>query len=119
MTWEERLLFLMFLDYKGALKKWEKNHNEDKNGFSKIDDRSFCPLGGFDWSESQEGDTYWSNLDTRWKKASVVRIKVPSLSYEIEHLALSNKIEVGCQIITKEDALKIADFIYECFGEEV
>lgn len=117
MTWEERLLFLMFLDYKGALKKWEKNHNEDKNGFSKIDDRSFCPIDGFRWHESQEGDVYWSNLSIQWEKVLVVRTKVPSLSYEIFYEAFSNTIEVGCQTITKKDALKIADFIYECFGE--
>lgn len=119
MTWEERLLFLMFLDYKGALKKWERDHNKDKNGYRKIDHQRFSHLSGFNWRESREGSMYWSDLSVQWEKASVVRIKVPSLSYEVEHLALSNTIEVGCQTITKEDALKIADFIYECFGEEV
>ena len=115
MTWEERLLFLMFLDYKGALEKWEKNHNEDKNG-RKIDDKYFGAYGGFCWRESQEGNLYWRNLNIQWEKVLVMRKKVPSLSYEIERLAISNTIEVGRKTITKKDALKIADFIYECFG---
>lgn len=119
MTWEERLLFLMFLDYKGSLKKWEKNHDKDKDGAFKIEDKNFCPFSGFYWRESQEGDLYWSNLNTQWEKVSLVQTKVPSLGYEIRHYLLSNTIEVGRQSVTKKDALEIANFIYECFGEDL
>lgn len=117
MSWEERLLFLMFLDHKGALKKWERNHNEQTNG-SRIDFESFSPYGGFDWSESEEGNAYWGGIINNWYKSTYGKLEVASLDYEIKHTVLSNTIEVGCQRITKEDALKIADFIYECFGED-
>jgi len=62
MSWEEKLLFLMFLDYKGVLEKWEKNHNEDKNGFDKIDSNSFTTLEGFEWASTKEGDHYWDRI---------------------------------------------------------
>lgn len=119
MRWEERLLFLMFLDYKGALKKWEKNHDKCKYDHHKIDHQNFTPTQGFDWWESPERSDYWHDLFMQWRDVSLVRIKVPSLDYEIERQVLSDTIRVGCQKITKEDALKIADFIYECFGEDL
>ena len=108
----------MFLDYKGVLKKWEKNHDESRSG-SKIDDGVFSIYGGFPWHDSEEGSSYWHDLLMQWRDVSIVRIKVPSLSYEIERQVLSDTIRVGCQTITKEDALNIADFIYECFGEDL
>ena len=115
MTWEERLLFLMFLDYKGALKKWEKNHDKCKYSYYKIDHHYFNPTQGFDWWESPERSAYWYDLTSQWECLNY--ISVPSIDYLISHRLFSDTIEVGCQKITKEDALKIADFIYECFGE--
>ena len=117
MTWEEKLLFLMFLDYKGVLKKWEKNHNKCKYGYYKIEDGNFSVESGFYWRETEEGDDYWSFIIQQWEKAKSGSITIPSLRYIIRHETLSDTIEVGCQTITKKDALKIADFIYECFGE--
>lgn len=117
MTWEERLLFLMFLDYKGALKKWERNHNKDKNGYFKIEDENFSAESGFFWRETEEGDDFWSLMIQQWDKRYSESITVPSLHYMIYSDPLNGAIEVGCQTITKKDALKIADFIYECFGD--
>lgn len=114
MIWEEKLLFLMFLDYKGALKKWEKNHNKCKYGYYKIDHHNFGPTHGFDWYSSPEGSNYWDNLIEQWY--SFKSISVPSVDYSISYQLFSDTIKVGCQSITKKDALKIADFIYECFG---
>lgn len=116
MTWEERLLFLMFMDYNGALKKWERNYSKDKRGYlTKIDDENFVPSSGFIWCETEEGENYWRDLITQWNCLN--SISVPSLEYSIESRLFSDTIQVGCQTITKKDALKIADFIYECFGE--
>ena len=117
MTWEEKLLFLMFLDYNGALKKWERNHNKCKYAYHKIDHNYFTPTQGFSWYESPEGLKYWDNLTRQW--GCLNYISVPSIDYLISHQLFSDTIEVGCQTITKKDALKIADFIYECFGEEL
>ena len=117
MTWEEKLLFLMFLDYKGALDKWERNHNKDKV-FYKIDSEYFHVTGGFNWGLSVEGRDYWSLMANQWDKVKGESIAIPSLRYIIHHEILSDTIQVGCQTITKKDALKIADFIYECFGGE-
>lgn len=117
MTWEERLLFLMFLDYKGALKKWERNHNKGKYDYYKIDHHHFTSTQGFCWFSSPESHKYWDDLIEQWNCLN--SISVPSLKYAIEHRLFSDTISVGYQEITKEDALKIADFIYDCFGEEV
>lgn len=119
MSWEEKLLFLMFLDYKGALKKWERNHDKCSLGTVKIDDFGFCDSSGFVWNFSPEGHFYWENLTKSWRKALLRDLKVRSLDYKIRYRACKDSLEVGCQTITKKDALGIADFIYECFGEEV
>lgn len=116
MTWEEKLLFLMFLDYKGALGKWEKNNNDCYFRVS-IDSSVFNELNAFNWTRSPEGYNYWDKLIYEWRKISLNSFAVSSLSYEIKYKVCENSIEVGCQSITKEDALKIADFIYECFEE--
>ena len=117
MTWEERLLFLMFLDYKGALKKWEKNSNECKYGYRKIEDSYFNVIDGFFWDKTQEGYDYWDELIADWGKSMERSLEVRSLDFKIKNIMLRDTIEVGCQKITKKDALKIADFIYECFGD--
>lgn len=117
MTWEERLLFLMFLDYKGALNEWERNHNKDKNGYAKIEDSPFFASDGFRWRNTRDGFDYWLEIHQQWKKENNIYFTVPSLQYEIHHKIFRDTIQVGCQKITKKDALKIADFIYECFGE--
>ena len=109
----------MFLDYKGVLKKWEKNHNKCDRGFNKIDHVNFDIRLGFDWTNSPEGLEYWKNYDEEYRSLSRRSLLVGSLGYWIDHRIASELIIVGCQKITKEDALKIADFIYECFGEEV
>ena len=102
MTWEEKLLFLMFLDYKGALKKWEKNHNSCTYDYHKIEDIHFYAIDGFFWDNTEEGYDYWDELIADWSKSIERNLEVRSLDFEI-----------------KKDALRIADFIYECFGEDV
>ena len=116
MTWEERLLFLMFLDYKGVLEKWERNHNEDK-AFSKIDDKNFSATGGFYWDETGEGHDHWRVIINGRDELSKKTLKVKSMDFGTIYTVLNDNIQVGCQTVTKKDALKIADFIYECFGE--
>lgn len=118
MTWEEKLLFLMFLDYKGALKKWERNHDKCKHSYPKVEDSYFHTTEGFSWFNSKEGYDYWIEVIANWAKLVERNLEVQSLEFEIKNIMLRDTIEVGCQTITKKDALKIADFIYECFGED-
>ena len=118
MSWEERLLFLMFLDYKGVLKKWEKNHGNYKDYHRKIDHDEFGAFDGFSWYESKEGGTFWHDIIKDWNNRDpVASLSVASLKYTVKHKFTDSSLKVGCQTITKKDALKIADFIYECFGE--
>ncbi len=60
MTWEERLLFLMYLDYKGVLKKWERNHDKCDCGYRKIDHDDFNANSGFSWEDSPQGYKFWN-----------------------------------------------------------
>lgn len=118
MSWEERLLFLMYLDYRGALKKWERNHNKYHRG-SKVGNDEFSVYGGFCWHDTNEGVLYWNRIISQWIETKRIRANFKLLGYKVKHDLFGNTIEVGYQSITKKDALKIADFIYECFGEEV
>ena len=117
MTWEERLLFLMYLDYRGVLKKWEWNHDNCDRGLKKIDCDTFYATDGFVWECSKEGHYFWEDIIFDWTDRQT--FSVSSLDYEIHFALKTNQLKIGCQTITKKDALKIADFIYECFGEQV
>lgn len=117
MTWEERLLFLMFLDYKGVLEKWEENHNKCTSGYNKIEHASFFEYQGFCWSSSKEGHDFWHEIAREWQDKDT--LYVDSLGHGLKCKLYKKQLEIGCQSVTKKDALKIADFIYECFGEEV
>lgn len=63
--------FWNFLRSQEALDSYIKNFNVDEESpheFFREDNRRSYVAGAFVWSSSEEGRSYWMNVDERWKR---------------------------------------------------
>ena len=59
--------FIKFLKKHGALRKFKYNLKVSREDYD-INDHIGNIGGGFTWSDTPEGQDYWSNLNTLWSE---------------------------------------------------
>lgn len=74
--------------------------------------------GGFDWNKSAQGATFWNIIKNGCKNSNFVWPEIPDetkekvlkglCDYDIVLDKKKNQVRVGCQTISRENALKIA-----------
>ena len=68
--------FIKFLEDNNAWEKFEKAFIENGTGIKEYKamckiDKSTALYAAFTWEKTEEGFTYWSNLNRKWLKESI------------------------------------------------